>query len=429
MAYNTVLIKRRLTGDPGAPLLSGGELAFNEVDSTLYYGASGGGEGNSIIIGGAGAFVDRVTSQTIGGDKTFVSLTTLSSVSVSPDSALDFGGNTLTNIGEPDSDDDATTKLYVDTSTETLSTEVYDTFVKLTEERAVDLSGGLTVTSGVTADTIYTTSDVEIGNNLTVTGNLSVLGTQVVVNTETVNISGTSTQIDIVNNGTDTGLTVNQTGDQDVAEFKDEGTTALIIKGSSATPGYVGIGTSTPNEKLTVVGSISATGTLYTNTLEVGSGSTSLFVEGGKVGINTETPNEELTVVGSISATEDLYARNGTLTGTLDVSQATTLNSTLYVSDASTFASTVSAAGAVTFESTLNVTGATVVNNSLSATGAVEFDSTLTVDGSTTLNDDIIVVGTASLDNGSIITDGAGTITGTQYVSQLVDFIIDGGSF
>lgn len=33
-------IKRRLAGDPGPPPLSsmqGGELAFNEVDGTLYY--------------------------------------------------------------------------------------------------------------------------------------------------------------------------------------------------------------------------------------------------------------------------------------------------------------------------------------------------------------------------------------------------------
>jgi len=34
-------IKRRLAGEPGAPeSLQVGELAFNEVDNTLYYGRS-----------------------------------------------------------------------------------------------------------------------------------------------------------------------------------------------------------------------------------------------------------------------------------------------------------------------------------------------------------------------------------------------------
>jgi hypothetical protein len=36
----TIQIKRRVTGAPGAPpSLAAGEIAFNEVDGTLYYGA------------------------------------------------------------------------------------------------------------------------------------------------------------------------------------------------------------------------------------------------------------------------------------------------------------------------------------------------------------------------------------------------------
>jgi hypothetical protein len=35
--YTTILIKRRLKGDPGPPSsLAHGELAFNEVNNTLY---------------------------------------------------------------------------------------------------------------------------------------------------------------------------------------------------------------------------------------------------------------------------------------------------------------------------------------------------------------------------------------------------------
>ena len=39
--YNTIAIKRRIVGAPGAPAsLSAAELAYNQIDNTLYYGFS-----------------------------------------------------------------------------------------------------------------------------------------------------------------------------------------------------------------------------------------------------------------------------------------------------------------------------------------------------------------------------------------------------
>ena len=76
---NTLRIKRRAAGSAaGAPAsMANAELAFNEQDTTLYYGTGTGGAGGTatsvIAIGGNGAFVDKSSDQTIAGVKTFSS--------------------------------------------------------------------------------------------------------------------------------------------------------------------------------------------------------------------------------------------------------------------------------------------------------------------------------------------------------------------
>lgn len=75
---NTIRIKRRASGSSGAPTsLANAELAFNEVDNTLYYGKGTGGVGGTATsveaIAGKGAFVDLSSTQTVGGVKTFSS--------------------------------------------------------------------------------------------------------------------------------------------------------------------------------------------------------------------------------------------------------------------------------------------------------------------------------------------------------------------
>jgi phage-related tail fiber protein len=73
---NTLRIKRRATGSPGAPTsLANAELAFNEVDDVLYYGEGTGGAGGTattvIAIAGPGAYATLSTAQTFSGNKTF----------------------------------------------------------------------------------------------------------------------------------------------------------------------------------------------------------------------------------------------------------------------------------------------------------------------------------------------------------------------
>ena len=85
---NTVRIKRRTSGSAGAPSsLENAELAFNEVDNTLYYGEGTGGAGGAassiLAIAGDGAFVNKTGAQTISGNKTFTGSFDISSASVS----------------------------------------------------------------------------------------------------------------------------------------------------------------------------------------------------------------------------------------------------------------------------------------------------------------------------------------------------------
>ena len=98
---NTLRIKRRASGSPGAPSsLNNAELAYNEVDDILYYGKGTGGEGGSATtveaIGGAGAVVTLSGTQTVTGNKT-------------------FSGDVT--VPTPTSNGHAATKLYVDSAT------------------------------------------------------------------------------------------------------------------------------------------------------------------------------------------------------------------------------------------------------------------------------------------------------------------------
>ena len=73
---NTIRIKRRASGSPGAPTsLANAELAYNEIDDVLYYGKGTGGAGGTATttpaIAGAGAYLTLSSAQTVSGNKTF----------------------------------------------------------------------------------------------------------------------------------------------------------------------------------------------------------------------------------------------------------------------------------------------------------------------------------------------------------------------
>jgi uncharacterized protein YjlB len=149
---NTIRIKRRASGVAGAPgSLQNAEIAFNEVDNTLYYGKGTGGEGGTATtveaIAGTGAFLSLSGTQTVTGNKTF--------------------SGTVT-VGTPSSNMHAATKLYVDTAISAVT-------------------GSFTI-----AGDSGTNQTVTLGDTLTVSGGTGLSSVAGATDTVTINLDNTA---------------------------------------------------------------------------------------------------------------------------------------------------------------------------------------------------------------------------------------------
>lgn len=171
--------------------------------------------------------------------------------------------------GEFYTDGEIVTNSYV----QALSAEFTD---KLSVTNGGSFGGNLAVgtslfvgNSAFIGDKLVVGADVNVNGNcffakdLTVTGNLSVLKNVTQIDSYVVITSA----VEITNTGTGPALKVTQEGNQPIAHFIDSTGDDIIF----ADNGYVGLGTSTPNEKLTVVGNISATNTVYANMVDLSS--------------------------------------------------------------------------------------------------------------------------------------------------------------
>jgi hypothetical protein len=108
------------------------------------------------------------------------------------------------------------------------------------------------------AGNVYATTAV-LSGDLFVAGNARIEGTTTQINTEVYATSALS----ISNLGTGPALKVTQFGNNVIAEFYDDTDIALFIDGRAGFNGNVGVGTNTPNQRLTVVGSISSNWTIF----------------------------------------------------------------------------------------------------------------------------------------------------------------------
>ena len=133
---------------------------------------------------------------------------------------------------------------------------------------------------GVGVATPDSTKSLHVSGDVLIQGTLSAIGKSFFLNT----VFQTTTAITVNNNGTGPALSALQSGDEAVAAFYDlETGVALYVDGRAARPGYVGVKTETPNVELTVVGDISASGTIYASnilnkyTYPVGDGAATSF--------------------------------------------------------------------------------------------------------------------------------------------------------
>lgn len=268
---NTIQIKRRTSGAAGSPSsLTTAELAFNEVDDTLWIGKSG---GTTLTIGGPGSFATLTSNQTISGVKTFTGATvlgtpasgTLTNCTGLPVSSglSGLGSGVATFLATPSSanlisavTDETGSGALVFATSPTLTTPNLGTpsAGTLTNCTGLTLTTGVTGTlpvanggTGVTSSTgsgsvVLSASPTLTGtvgcDNITSTGNI-IVGGNLTVNGTTTTINSTTTTLDdpIMTLGGDTAPASD--------DNKDRGIEFRWHNGSSAKVGFFGFDDST----------------------------------------------------------------------------------------------------------------------------------------------------------------------------------------
>jgi len=155
--------------------------------------------------------------------------------------------NTLVRSNSANWDDAYNTSVIYQSNSASYAT------IDFTNSKFFPLSGG-TVTGSTT-----------FNNNVTIQGNLTALGTTTFSNT----IFSVTSALSVVHVGGGPAMWVGNNGTGDIASFYDidQNIEVLHVGGVNSTFPNVGVHTSTPNERFTVSGNISASGSVFANNL------------------------------------------------------------------------------------------------------------------------------------------------------------------
>jgi len=357
---NTIRIKRRATGDSGAPSsLKNAELAFNEVDNTLYYGTGTdvNGDANTVIsIGGTGAFVDLSSTQTISGGKTFSGSVALGSSATTAtksqsdnstsvattayvDTAISGVGGTLTVAADSGTADD----VIVGTDTLTFAGDTGITTTVSNNQIAIDLDDTAVTAASYGSASAVATFTVDGQGRLTAASDTNIaIATSAVTGLEEYIEDTASTMITgathsgiaatyddtagtLALNVDDFTLTLagDLTGSATVTNLGNATLTATIAANS------VALGTDTTGNYMSDVSagtgiSVSHTAGEGSTATITNSGVTSITGTANRISADASTGDITLTLPDDVSIVQDLtVGRNLTVTGDLTVSGAT----------------------------------------------------------------------------------------------------------
>jgi hypothetical protein len=375
---NTIRIKRRATGVAGAPSsLKNAELAFNEVDSVLYYGFGTDVSGNAntvISIGGDGAFITLSGVQTISGNKTFSGLVSLGSNATATTKTANNNSNAVA------------TTAYVDSAVSgiTISSETIQDIVGaqlVTNGSHTGISAAYDDAGDGAVDLSLTTTGVSAGSHGNATHSASF----------TVDAYGRVTA------ASNSAISIASTGVSDFDEAAQDAAAALFTNGT-----HSGIGATydDANAKLNLdVADFTITlgGDLTGNVTitNLGSATLTATVAANSVALGTDTTGD---YVGSISAGTGITLSNtGVEGGTFTVTNAGVTGLTGTTNEVEVSGST----GSVTIGLPSDVT----ITSNLSIGGSATITGDLTVNGTTTtISSTTITVDDKNIELGSVAT-------------------------
>ena len=356
---NTIRIKRRSSGNAGAPTsLENAELAYNEIDDVLYYGKGSGGAGGTATsieaIGGAGAYLTLSGAQTVTGNKT-------------------FSGTTI--VATPTANTHAATKLYVDGAVANAVANASTSFTVAGDSgtsQTITSSDTFTISGGTGLSSVASNTDTLTLNldNTAVTG--GSYGSASAVSTFTVDAQGRLTA------ASNTNISIASTAVSDFTEATQDVVGGMV---TSNTESGISVTYDDDAGKLnfdvddfTITLGGDLTGSVTVTNLA--SGTLTATIAANSVALGTDTTGD---YVGSVAAgTGITLANTGTEGGTFTVTNSGVTGLTGTADQIAVSAST----GSVTLSLPANVT----IPNNLVVTGDFTVQGNTTTLNTATLN-------------------------------------------